>query len=391
MVISLLVPRSSPLYLPALLGIASIGRTIMAKLFGKNYTRDRILDLVGDMSQVAGIRRAELVEGNEQGAGLIEVFNASGLSFSLLPGRALDIASASYKGMSLCFRSGTGDVGPAFYEPQGFGWMRGSFLGMLTTCGLTFVGHPETDPEEEDEELPLHGRLSYIPAKGVVTEGGWEGDEYTLRVRGRMRETIPFGVNLEMSREISTTLGEKCIRIHDRVENLGVDPAPLMVVYHTNPGWPLLDGGTRLVLHSRQSTEWLEDEEVDSKVYSRYTAPRKKMTDDVWVHRPYADRRGNVHVGMINDRLELGLYWKFPRKEIPIVNQWQHLHRGTYVTGIEPGNCSVLGRIWNRKNRTLEYLPPRSVRDFHIELGVLDGTREIRAFERQLKAGLVGR
>ena len=34
---------------------------------------------------------------------------------------------------------------------------------------------------------------------------------------------------------------------------------------------------------------------------------------------------------------------------------------------------------------------PRSVRDFHIELGVLDGTREIRAFERQLKAGLVGR
>ena len=143
----------------------------MATLFGRDYTRRQILDLVGDVSQVAGIRRAELTEGNERGAGLVEVTNASGLSFSLLPGRALDIASAQYKGMSLCFRSKTGDVGPAFYEPTGNDWMRGSFLGLLTTCGLTFVGHPEVDPEEEDTELPLHGRLSYIPAKDVSARG----------------------------------------------------------------------------------------------------------------------------------------------------------------------------------------------------------------------------
>lgn len=360
----------------------------MARLFGKNYTRDQLLDLVGDMSQVASARRAELTEGNERGAGLIEVCNASGLSFSLLPGRALDIASATYKGMSLCFRSNTGDVGPSFYEPQGHGWMRGSVLGMVTTCGLTFNGHPETDPDEENEELGLHGRISYIPAKGVVTEGVWDGDDYTLKVRGRMRESVPFGANLEMSREITTTLGEKSIRIHDRVENLGVDPSPLMVVYHTNPGWPLLDGGTRLVLHSRKSTDWLKDEEVGPDAYTVVSPPRKKMTDDVWVHRPHADRKGDVHVGMINDRLELGLYWKFPRREIPILNQWQHFHRGTYVTGIEPGNCSVLGRAWNRKHGTLEYIPPRSVRDFHIEIGVLDGAKEIRAFERQVKAGI---
>ena len=64
------------------------------------------------MSQLAGARRAEMVEGIERGADLIEVFNASGLCFSVLPGRALDIASAHYKGMSLCFRSSTGDVGP---------------------------------------------------------------------------------------------------------------------------------------------------------------------------------------------------------------------------------------------------------------------------------------
>ena len=143
----------------------------MARLFGRDYTRSELLRLVGDMSQVAGIRRAELVEGNERGAGLVEVSNASGLSFSVLPGRALDIAAATYQGRSLCFRSATGDVGPAFFEPQGYGWMRSFYGGLLISCGMTFVGHPETDPEEENEELGLHGRLSAIPAREVSAGG----------------------------------------------------------------------------------------------------------------------------------------------------------------------------------------------------------------------------
>lgn len=142
------------------------------------------------MSQLAGARYAHLVEGNERGADLIEVFNASGLCFSVLPGRSLDIASAHFKGMSLCFRGNTGDVGPAFYEPQRAGWMRGFFGGLVTSCGLIFVGHPETDPEEENEELGLHGRLSFIAAKGVVADCDWQHEEYVVKVRGRIREAV---------------------------------------------------------------------------------------------------------------------------------------------------------------------------------------------------------
>ena len=84
----------------------------MPQLFGHQYTKQQLLELVGDMTQLAGARRAELVEGNERGSDLVEVFNASGLCFSILPGRSLDIASAHYKGMSLGFRGNTGDVGP---------------------------------------------------------------------------------------------------------------------------------------------------------------------------------------------------------------------------------------------------------------------------------------
>ena len=359
----------------------------MPKLFGKHYSRDQVLTLVGDMSQLAGVRRAELVEGNERGADLIEVFNASGLCFSILPGRAMDIASAHYRGMSLCYRSNSGDLGPTFYEPHGYGWMRGFYGGLLVSCGMTFIGHPEVDPEEENEELGLHGRVSFIPAKNVSAEGNWEGEEYVVRARGRMREALVFGTSLELTREISTVLGEKRIFIHDRIENLSVDPSPLMFAYHCNPGFPLLDTGSRVVLYSSKTTEWLNDEVVGPETYAVAKQPRKQALDNVYVHRPQADRQGNVHVAMINDRLQLGLYWKFLRKEMPLITQWQHFHHGNYVSGIEPGNASMLGRAWNRREGSLEYIAPRSTREFHLELGVLDGEREIRAFERQVKAG----
>ncbi len=357
----------------------------MAHLFGKTYSRRALLDLVGDMSQVAHARYGELREGSDRGADLIEVFNASGLCFSLLPGRALDVASAHYKGMSLCFRGSTGDVGPAFYEPQGLGWMRGFYGGLVLSCGMTFTGHPEVDPEEENEELGLHGRLSFLPARQVHTDSRWDGDDYIVSVRGTVREAVVFGTNLELTREISTVLGQKTLHIHDRIHNQSVDRSPLMFVYHCNPGFPVLDEGTRVVIDSEKTTEWLEDREVGPEVYAAAPAPRDEAHDDVYIHHPRADAGGQCRVGLINDRLGLGLYWAFSKAEIPIVTHWQHFHRGTYVTGIEPGNVSMLGRAWNREHGYLQHIEPDEVREFHLEIGVLDGAEEIAAFEAGLR------
>ncbi|MFN8489597.1 MAG: aldose 1-epimerase family protein [Caldilineaceae bacterium] len=356
----------------------------MPELFGRQYAKQELLNLVGDMSQVAGARKAELVEGIERGADLIEVFNASGLCFSVLPGRSLDVASAHYKGMSLCFRSNTGDVGPAFYEPQGNGWLRGFFGGLVLTCGMTFTGHPEVDPLEENEELGLHGRLSFLPAKSVVADAKWEDDDYVVRISGKMREAVVFGTNLELRREISTVLGQKCFRIHDRIENLGANQSPLMFVYHCNPGFPVLDEGTRLVIKSRQTTEWLQDQEVGPDIYTTARAPQAGAEAVVYVHRPIPDAEGIARIGLINDRLKLGVYWQFPVSEIPLLSQWQNFVNGSYVTGIEPGNVSMLGRAWNRKQGYLTHIQPGEVRDFHLDIGVLDGEAEIAAFEQRV-------
>ena len=119
------------------------------------------------------------------------------------------------------------------------------------------------------------------------------------------------------------------------------------------------------------------------------TSPRAKMHDDLYVHWPLADSRGHIHVALVNDNLQLGLYFKFNRSEISVVTQWQHFHKGTYVSGIEIGNASMLGRSWNRKHGTLQYIEPDEVREFNLEIGVLDGADEINNFERDVARNLV--
>ena len=107
----------------------------------------------------------------------------------------------------------------------------------------------------------------------------------------------------------------------------------------------------------------------------------KEAQDNVFIHYPRSDINGQCKIALINDRLQLGLYWSFPQKEMPLVTHWQHFHRGTYVTGIEPGNVSMLGRAWNRKNGYMQYIEPDETRDFHLEIGVLEGKNEISDFE----------
>jgi len=87
-------------------------------------------------------------------------------------------------------------------------------------------------------------------------------------------------------------LGEKSLRIYDRIENLSVeDASPLMFVYHSNAGFPILDTGTRLPTNSEKTTESLQDREVGPEAYEVAKAPQQEGRDDVYVHRPRPDLR----------------------------------------------------------------------------------------------------
>ena len=125
------------------------------------YTREDVLRRVGNQSQLGGTRHYALAQGRAKNVAAIDVDTGAGLHFTILPDRTMDISAATYKGTNLVYRTPNGEVHPSFYEPAGGGWLRTFFGGLVTTCGLTYLGGPGKDG---DEDLGAHGRASTTPA-----------------------------------------------------------------------------------------------------------------------------------------------------------------------------------------------------------------------------------
>ena len=103
--------------------------------------------------------------------------------------------------------------------------------------------------------------------------------------------------------------------------------------------------------------------------------------DDVFVHRPIADADGNVHVGLVNDGLGLGLYWKFPDRGDPAGEPVATFPSRHVRDGRGAGQCEHVGGGRGIAGEGfLNYIQPGEVRTFHMEIGVLDGAEEIGEF-----------
>ena len=144
----------------------------MAELYGRLIDCDSLRRRVGRMSQIAGARSCVLTSGAARGVEAVDVKTGTGFEFTVLPGRALDIAWASYRGVALGYIAKTGVVAPAFFSEQGAtGFLRNFFAGLLTTAGLSNIGVPsEVDgaairPARPHQQHPGRGRRR-LPAAG---------------------------------------------------------------------------------------------------------------------------------------------------------------------------------------------------------------------------------
>jgi len=344
----------------------------MAIIYGKQFKKNEILRRVGDMSQIAGIKRVEFKDGEEKGVEALLFKTGSGFEFTVLVDRAMDISSASYCGQSLCWRSSTGDVAPQFYEPSGIGFLRSFFGGLLVTCGLTYLGAPDVD---EGEELGLHGRISHIPAENVSINRNWQGNNYLLSATGTLRQTRVFGENITLARTISTKCGESRIFIRDIVQNEGFQKTPLMILYHCNFGFPLMDKGTELISPSIEVLRREDKKGALQKSYSIFPEPIKNFSEEVYYHKMKADKDGFVTVKLVNKKSGrkegFGIYLKYRQRELPKFVQWKMCGEGIYVMGLEPANCWVEGRSVEKQRGTLEYLKSGEKREYLLEIGVL--------------------
>jgi hypothetical protein len=341
----------------------------MAELYNRKWSCQEWARHVGHLEQIAGIRLVESLDGKGRGSRAFDVWTGSGLSFRVLAERALDISACHYKGVSLAWLSPVGEAHPAYYEPQGLGWLRSFGGGLLVTCGLDHFGPP---CEDAGELLGLHGRVSNLPACCLSHRAWWAGDEYRLEVAGEVRQARVFGENLLLRRRISTGLGANYIWIEDEVVNEGFTPHPHMMMYHFNLGFPLLDEETRLHLETERTFARDAEAEAGLAEWSRFQPPTPGYREQVFLHTPVADSNGQVHVEVENPRLELCLRLSYDKTALPYLVQWKMMGEGLYVLGVEPVNCPAMqGRAGARQSGVLPVLEPGESRRYALKLEVL--------------------
>ena len=354
----------------------------MADLFGGKLGRDEILRRVGDMSQIAGARAFEFEDGPARGSRGIEVYTGSGFRFTALPDRAMDISSAEHSGRSLCWRSGTAETHPGMYQPEGIEWLYSFYGGLMVTCGLTHYGPPCVD---EGETFGLHGRVSNIPAREVGVTTGWEGDNYYIRLKGKVFETRLFGQHLLLERTLTAWAGGNAVAIHDEVTNVGSRPCPHLMLYHCNFGFPVVADNSTLVAPSKAVTPRDATAEQGKEDYAKFHAPRGDWAEKVYYHRLYS-QRGRTCAGIVNPDLQFGAWLAFRPSQLPMMTEWKQMGQGEYVVGLEPCTNPVCGRAELRERGELGILSPGEAVAYDLDIGALPDREAVNAFRGEVAA-----
>jgi hypothetical protein len=243
------------------------------------------------------------------------------LAVEVLPARGLDLGIATFRGERFSWTSELGHVE----------W-RGDFFesfggGLMFTCGLRNVGVPS-------EGQPQHGLYTSRTARDVHAESD--------RATGRVVDET-----LELEREIR--IEPNRVLVSDVVRNTGdaVQAAPLL--YHVNLRWDEVDIDSSEVVprdEDARAGDWrTQGPPGPERVYEHLGATRAIVTV------------GSARVTVTSDQTRL----------------WQWIEPTLGVIGIEPANCSVLGRAYDRAEGRLPELAPGEARLSSLEIAAEAG------------------
>ncbi|ESY86266.1 MULTISPECIES: aldose 1-epimerase family protein [Mesorhizobium] len=370
----------------------------MVELYGKTLSRRQVAERSGQLSQFAGVRLMTLGDGVERGIRMLEFRTGSGLRFTALVDRALDIADCDFKGQAIGWHSPSGFRHPGLHDYEGEGglaWAR-SFSGLLVTCGLDHILGREEVPAES-YNYPgkktvlhsLHGRVGTIPARLTGYGERWEGDRCVLWAEGVVQQSAVFGEDLHLTRRIEADVGGNEIRLSDHVVNHGFNRTPHMYFYHINISHPLLDQGSRYLAPIRDVV-WAghagERYETQKVGYRTVPEPQMQFSEQVWQHEMGADGKGEVPVAVVNDRLGLGFEVVTRKDQLPCAYQWQNFQAGQYALGIEPSTHHVLGDLAARERGEMIWLEHGESRAYEAVFRVLDGKEQIAGAEARIAA-----
>ena len=367
----------------------------MPELWGQTVSRDELLRRVGRLDQVAGVRLVTLGDGIGRGVRLLEFRTGTGFSFDVVVDRSFDIGRCEIGGQALAWIANPGTVAPWYYENDPLGWFRYWGGGMVVTCGLdhTLIGGEDSAADfnqphiRPTQPFALHGRVGGLPARLVGYGERWEGDECILWAEGEVLQSAIFGEHLVLRRRIEARVGESRFTIHDEVENVGHHRTSHMFLYHCNAGWPIVAGGSELLVPSTATTT---DYNVTTKGYATLSEPMAGFTEACFEHQLVAEPAGTVPVGVVNRTLGLGVYQVFRLEQLPHHTVWRMMGEDTYALAMEPSTNRDAGRWDARERGELLFLEGGETRTYDLEIGALSGGPAIDAFAARV-AGVLAR
>jgi hypothetical protein len=339
------------------------------------------LNKLSNIQQWGGIETSVLDNGPGKGVRIAWFNTGTGLRFKVVLDRGMDIGDAFFKENSLAWLSHLGTSAPQPASQQGLEWLRNFSGGLLTTCGLSHIGGPESD---EFGDRGLHGNYSNISAEIVsIQQPDPHAQILTFSITGIIKETSVFGHHLELKRTISCTLGQSEIQIHDEVINKGNLPAPHMLLYHINCGWPLIDEETDIFWKG----SWEPMHYPKGNTIFNQQHPYKKCPppldshsgngEDVAFIDPIPDQQGICSCGFVNQKLQLGFVIEFSKEELPWLTNWQHWGKNEYVCALEPGTNPPIGQAKARSNGNLIHLQPGEKKSYTLRMKVIQDAKEL--------------
>ena len=302
--------------------------------------------------QLCYARLAELSEGTGRGQRIVDVFNGTGLAFTVTPDRCMNVVECSFKGIPMVFRT---PGGHRHALPGDF--LRGWTGGLFTTCGLRNAGSPSGDEG-------LHGRVSTEAAEMLSVN---RTDDGRLSVSGIVREGILFGTNLVLRRTISTAFGDNRIVVDDEVTNRAAAPEYVEIIYHSNFGYPLVSPDLQFDVPEHKidpRDDWAKEHLAQ---WNQLTAPVAGFREMCYRHYLPAGGDGLARMRVANPGLGVAMTVAYDTRTLPLIVEWKNCGANEYVLGLEPSCASLNGREADIAAGVMPRLEPGETMNFHVE------------------------
>ena len=337
------------------------------------------------------ITKTTLHGGRQEGSTLITI-DTGNLQLEVIPTRGMGLYRARSDDVVLSWKSPVDEVvNPAFInleERGGLGWLDG-FNEMMARCGFEWNGHPST---EDGRLLTLHGRVQNIPASRVVVNVE-RAAPHRITVKGLVKEkTFKFS-NLEAWVGVSVTPGKRVFQVHDELCNLSDYEREYQIMYHSNFGSPLLDGGARFQAAAQEVMPFNEYAKSGLASWQTFLPVTPGFDEMVFAIKPYADAQGNTLSMLSNNAGSRGVALGFNVQQLPALTLWKNTDSANdgYVTGIEPGTGFPYARHIERAQGRVGKIAPGETKSFDVDYRILGSTSDVQRAETEIAEIQAGR